>query len=512
MTKVTKINLLFLSLGSIIGSGWLYGAFYTAKTAGNSGVISWILGGIMYAIIALSYAEVALNKNFNNLSEAAGFTFGNSGKTLVSILTWIWTALIPPIEVQATIQYASNYFPWIKGDSKDFSLSIYGVLFAVFLMFVMFFINIFAINTVGKFNKWITVFKVIIPSVVIGIFCYVIFLNPHNAMQNLNSELFSSGMSGTLTAISSCGIAFSFIGFQTAIFLANETVNPQKNVPFAVFGSIFIACIIYVLLQITFNLSIPSQYLSNGWENLNFNGDAGPIAGLLAIFGFVSISLFLYIDAIISPFGTGLSYKISASRVLSDMGSSKILPKFLSLKNRFGSPYVSNFLNFLIGVAFILSVSGWQNMITILCGLIILTTTYVPLYALYARGSQYFESSFKTKNYNFISFLSFYFSNLMLVWCGWETIKYILVVFSILFVYILVKDIFKRNFQFNSIFHILIPIHMFSIGTTTYLKSNIDSVYFELVSQFLISLILIVYLKFLILKNPAEVNKKEVTL
>jgi hypothetical protein len=100
----------------------------------------------------------------------------------------------------------------------------------------------------------------------------------------------------------------------------------------------------------------------------------------------------------------------------------------------------------------------------------------------------------------------------MLVWCGWETIKYILVVFSILFVYILVKDIFKRNFQFNSIFHILIPIHIFSIGTTTYLKSNIDSVYFELVSQFLISLILIVYLKFLILKNPAEVNKKEVTL
>ena len=71
MTKVTKINLLFLSLGSIIGSGWLYGAFYTAKTAGNSGVISWVLGGIMYAIIALSYAEVALNKNFNNLKSVS---------------------------------------------------------------------------------------------------------------------------------------------------------------------------------------------------------------------------------------------------------------------------------------------------------------------------------------------------------------------------------------------------------------------------------------------------------
>jgi len=138
----------------------------------------------------------------------------------------------------------------------------------------LFFINIFAINTVGKFNKVITVFKVAVPLAVSLIFIYIIFNNPTNAAHNLSTDMFSSGVGGMLTAISTCGIAFSFIGFQTAIFLANETENPQKNVPYAVFGSILIACVIYLLVQISFNLSIPSEYLKGGWANLNFAGDS----------------------------------------------------------------------------------------------------------------------------------------------------------------------------------------------------------------------------------------------
>ena len=507
MIKVTKTNLLFLSLGSIIGSGWLYGAYYTAKAAGNSGILSWIIGGLMYGIIALSYAEVILNKKFNNMSDAANLSFGKSGKILVSILTWIWTALIPPIEVQATVQYASNYFTWIKTDSKEFTLSTEGLLLSIFLIFIMFFINIFAINTVGKFNKVITVFKVAVPLAVSGIFIYIIFNNPTNAAHNLSTDMFSSGVGGMLTAISTCGIAFSFIGFQTAIFLANETENPQKNVPYAVFGSILIACVIYLLVQISFNLSIPSEYLKGGWANLNFAGDSGPIAGLLAIFGFASIALFLYVDAAISPFGTGLSYKIAASRVLSDLGESKIFPSILSKRNKYSSPYIANSINFIIGVIFIFSVSGWQNMITILCALIILTMSYVPIYVIYARVSNNFNGSFKVKNYNIISFLSFYFSNLMLIWCGWNAVKNALIIFVVFFVFTIIKDIYKKTFKLNLVFHFIIPFHIVSIAICTFLKANYESIYFELISQFIISISILFLIKSIILKNHVSENR-----
>lgn len=512
MNKVTRINLLFLSLGSIIGSGWLYGAYYTAKSAGNSGIISWVLGGIMCGIIAISYAEVILNKRFSSLSDAAELSFGKSGKILVSLITWVWTALIPPIEVQATVQYASNYFPWIKTNSETFSLTPQGYILSFFLMILLFFINIFAINTVGKFNKVITIFKVFIPIFVAGIFIYVIFNTPENAIKNLSTNVFSNGVSGMLSAISACGIAFSFIGFQTAIFLANETDNPQKNVPFAVFGSILIACFVYVLIQISFNLSLPNEYISSGWANLKFAGDAGPIAGLLAIFGFASISILLYADAIISPFGTGLSYKISASRVLSNISENRFLPSFISAKNRFGSPYIANIINLIIGLVFISLVSGWQNMIAILCALIILTMAYVPLYALFARADENFDSKFKVKNYNLISFLSFYFSNIMLLWCGTMALKYTIIIFYTFFAINILIDLFKMKFVFNFIYHIILPVHLSAIGIFAYFKSQNESIYFDLFSQFVFSLVIILVIKYFTLKERKHSHSEVINL
>ena len=51
-------GLLLVGIGGIIGSGWLFGPLYTAQLAGPAAIISWILGGIMMVIIALTFAEL----------------------------------------------------------------------------------------------------------------------------------------------------------------------------------------------------------------------------------------------------------------------------------------------------------------------------------------------------------------------------------------------------------------------------------------------------------------------
>ena len=51
-------GLMFVSLGSIIGSGWLLGALNAAKVAGPASVISWILAAAMLTVLALTYAEL----------------------------------------------------------------------------------------------------------------------------------------------------------------------------------------------------------------------------------------------------------------------------------------------------------------------------------------------------------------------------------------------------------------------------------------------------------------------
>ena len=55
---VGVIGLLFSSVGSIIGSGWLFGALNASMEAGPAAIISWGLGGILILLIALTYAEL----------------------------------------------------------------------------------------------------------------------------------------------------------------------------------------------------------------------------------------------------------------------------------------------------------------------------------------------------------------------------------------------------------------------------------------------------------------------
>src|SRR3954452_10182372 len=55
---VGVVGLLFASVGSIIGSGWLFGALDASTAAGPAALISWGLGGVMILLIALTYAEL----------------------------------------------------------------------------------------------------------------------------------------------------------------------------------------------------------------------------------------------------------------------------------------------------------------------------------------------------------------------------------------------------------------------------------------------------------------------
>ena len=49
-------GLMFVSLGSIIGSGWLLGALSAAEAAGPASIVSWILAAAMLTVLALVYA------------------------------------------------------------------------------------------------------------------------------------------------------------------------------------------------------------------------------------------------------------------------------------------------------------------------------------------------------------------------------------------------------------------------------------------------------------------------
>src|SRR6202021_4158952 len=56
--EVGAVALMFTGLGSIIGSGWLFGAWRAAQLAGPAAVYAWIIGAVIITFVAITYAEL----------------------------------------------------------------------------------------------------------------------------------------------------------------------------------------------------------------------------------------------------------------------------------------------------------------------------------------------------------------------------------------------------------------------------------------------------------------------
>src|SRR3954470_1671422 len=107
-------GLTFVSLGSIIGSGWLLGALGAAKTAGPASLISWILAGIMLALLALTHAELgAAYPVAGGTARFPTFAFGNLAGFTAGWTAWLQAVTLAPIEVEASLQYLNN-IGWLK--------------------------------------------------------------------------------------------------------------------------------------------------------------------------------------------------------------------------------------------------------------------------------------------------------------------------------------------------------------------------------------------------------------
>src|SRR5438552_9521830 len=107
-------GLMFVSLGSIIGSGWLLGALNAAQVAGPVSVLSWILAACMLALLALTYAE--LGATYPVAGGAARFPYYSHGPIVgftAGWASWLQAVFIAPIEVLAVITYL-NSVGWVN--------------------------------------------------------------------------------------------------------------------------------------------------------------------------------------------------------------------------------------------------------------------------------------------------------------------------------------------------------------------------------------------------------------
>src|SRR5450755_2967043 len=145
------LGLLWASEGSIIGSGWLFGALTAASIAGPSAIIAWIAASLIVIVLALVHAELGgLFPVTGGTSRFPHYAFGSLAGGTFGWFAYMQAASVAPIEVLAAVQYLSS-FSWASSwYSSSGTLSGVGIVVAIAMMFFFVTVNLIGIGWLAK--------------------------------------------------------------------------------------------------------------------------------------------------------------------------------------------------------------------------------------------------------------------------------------------------------------------------------------------------------------------------
>src|ERR1700758_631462 len=300
--EIGFIGLLWASGGSIIGSGWLFGAQGALKAAGPAALISWGIGAAAIFLLALTHAELGgMWPVAGGTARFPHYAFGGGAGASFGWFSWLQAATVAPIEVLAMITYGQHYHfaeHWMKVSTGGTSvLTAQGIVAAVILMAVFTSINFLGIRKLAHTNSAATWWKVGVPLLTIFVLGIVNFhASNFTAADGFNPY----GVKGILAAVSTSGIIFALLGFEQADQLAGESTRPKRDIPRAVIFSVLIGAVIYIALQVVFLGALPPSQIGHTWAHGAYTAMTGPFAQLATLVGVGWLAAILYVDAIIS--------------------------------------------------------------------------------------------------------------------------------------------------------------------------------------------------------------------
>ena len=426
-SKSSKINLsqlVLLGLGSLIGSGWLFGAWEASSIAGPAAIISWIIGFIVIGTIAYNYVEIGtMFPQSGGMSNYAQYTHGSLLGFIAAWANWVSLVTIIPIEAVSAVQYMSSWpWDWAKPMGalmKDGSISTYG-LFAVYIIITIFSLfNYWSVKLLTSFTSLISVFKLGVPLLTI-IMLMISGFDTGNYGHSA-STFMPYGSAPIFAATTTSGIIFSFNAFQTIINMGSEIKNPEKNIARGIAISLTLSAVLYIVLQSTFITSMPSSMIhSHGWSGINFNS---PFADMAILLGINWLAILLYVEAVVSPFGTGVSFVAVTGRVLHAMEKNGHIPKFLGKMNeKYNIPRVAIGFNAVISMIMVTLFRNWGTLAAVISTATLVAyltgpTTVISLRKMAPKMTR----PFKANILKFMAPLSFVLASLAIYWAMWPT-------------------------------------------------------------------------------------------
>jgi amino acid transporter len=422
--EVGAVALMFTGLGSIIGSGWLFGAWRAAQLAGPGAVYAWIIGAVVILFVGLTYAELgAMFPESGGAVRYGHYSHGSLVGFLAGWAAWIAIVSVIPVEAEASVQYMSSW-PWtwaqklyVHAANGQGELTPPGLGICAVLVVLYFLVNYWSVKVFAGTNSAITFFKLIVPAATaIALMCSG--FHASNFSVGVHGGAHTANLASILTAVATSGIVFSYNGFQSPVNLAGEARDPGRSIPFAVFGSLMLSTVVYVLLQVAFLGSVSPEHLHEGWAALEYSS---PFAQLALALNLNWLAILLYADAFVSPSGTGTTYTATTARMLYAMARSGSLPRiFGSVHPRYGIPRPAMWFNLLVSFAFLFFFRGWGKLAAVISVATIITYLVVPISVRsLRRTAPHVHRPLRIPALGLLAPLTFVLATLMLFWARW---------------------------------------------------------------------------------------------
>ncbi len=369
--ELGPLQLTVFGVGVVIGTGiFVLTGEAAGEKAGPAIAVSFVFAGIACALAALCYAE------FASTVPVAGSAYTFSYASLGELVAWIigWDLILELGLGASTVAVGwSSYFADVmKGIGitiPDFAYGDGHNLVAAAIVLILTAVLCLGIKISSQVNLVFVVIKVSIVLLVIvaGAFFikaanYSPFIPPSGSpaaagatatpslLQDLGLAPGAFGVSGIFTGAAL--VFFAYIGFDIVATAAEETKNPQRDMPIGIFASLGICTILYVAVSLVVTGMV---------KYTDIKVDA-PLAEAFRSVGHPGYANVVSVGALLGLTTVMMILMLGQSRVFFAMSRDRLLPAtFAKVSPRFGTPVRT----------------------TLLTGIVVaLISTFVPLTAL----------------------------------------------------------------------------------------------------------------------------------
>jgi amino acid transporter len=353
---------------------------------------------------------------------------------------------VAPIEVMAVIQYGQHYSfasSWMKLSHGQHVLTATGVVAAVVLMALFTAINFLGVRKLARTNSTATWWKIGVPLLAIVALAVTHF---HAGNFTAANGFSPYGAKGVLAAVSTSGIIFALLGFEQADQLAGESANPKRDIPRAVIGAVTLGALIYILLQVVFLAALPAAEIKGTWASAGYTTFSGPFANLATFLGLGWLATILYIDAVISPGGTGLIYTTATSRVSYGLSRNGYVPSVYERTDARGIPWFGLLTAFVVGCVCFLPFPSWRSLVGLITSASVLMYAGAPLaLGTFRRRLPEADRPYRVPGGALLAPLAFVVANLLILWSGWTTDYKLGIAILIGYAILAANRVFKLN-------------------------------------------------------------------